>query len=132
MPEAQSAVEVLSLADWENASSGNDPIVPNNHATIVKGCLRKKDRNQELLRHVAINIHPALGKGSDCGISFYRQQSPDLSAGKFKDSFRNDLDRFLFLGCRREKLAAAKLCQSPAQLRLKDNHQSDSQEGSKT
>jgi hypothetical protein len=45
MPEAQGAVEVLSLTDWENASSGNDPIVPNNHATIVKGCLRKKDRN---------------------------------------------------------------------------------------
>src|ERR1700730_11356070 len=55
MPKSQSAVEVLSLTDWENASSGNDSIVPNNHATIVKGCFRKKNRYQKLLRHVAIN-----------------------------------------------------------------------------
>ena len=81
MPQTQRAVKVFALAHREDAGGRDDPIVPNNHAAVVERCLRKKDRNQELLRHVAINIHPALGKGSDCGISFYRQQRPDLSAG---------------------------------------------------
>ena len=100
MPEAQSAVEVLSLADWENAGRGDDPVVPNNHPTIVERRLWKKNRYQELLRHVAINIYAAFSERSDRGISFYCQQRADLPAGKFEDSFGNDVDRFLFLGRR--------------------------------
>ena len=128
MPEAQSAVEVFALADRKDAGRRDDPIVPNNHATIVERCLREKNRDQKLLRHLAVNIDTALSEGSDRGISFYGQQCADLPAGKFEDCIGDDVDRFLFLGRRREKLAAAKLCQSSAQLRLKYNDQGDRQE----
>ena len=100
MPEAQCAVEILPLADREDASRRDDPVVPNNHAAIMKRCLGEKNRDQKFLRHVAINIHTALSECSDRGISFYRQQGADLPTRKFEDRLGNDVDRFLLLSRR--------------------------------
>ena len=128
MPEAQCPVEIFPLADREDAGRRDDPIVPNDHATIMKRCLRKKNRYQKFLRHVAVDIHTTLGEGSNRGISLYRQQRADLPPCKFENRFGNNVDRFFFLGGRRKKLAAAKFRQGSTQLRLKDNDQGDSQE----
>jgi hypothetical protein len=42
MPEAQRAVEILSLADREDASRRDDPVVANDYASVMERCFREE------------------------------------------------------------------------------------------
>src|SRR6516225_9696013 len=99
MAKAKSPIEILALAYRKDACGGDDAVVSDDNTAVVERCLWKENRQQEFLRHFAIDIHPALCEASNRRIPFDRQQCSDLLVRKFEYRLCQDIDR-LFLLCR--------------------------------
>src|SRR6516162_6700234 len=99
MPKAKSPIEILALADRKDARSCDDAVISDDNAPVVKRCLWKENRQQEFLRHFAIDIHTALCEASDCRIPFDCQQCPDLLVRKLENRLCQDIDRLFLLRC---------------------------------
>ena len=126
--EADGAVEIVPLGQWEDASRGDDPVAAHDHPAVVKDRLGVKNRKEQFLRKFRIQLDAALRNGAEADVPLNRDQGAKPLAREVENRIGDFLDRFPPLEGRCEEPVAAEFVQGTAKFRLEKNDQGNGEE----
>ena len=106
--QAEVAVEVLALADGENAGGGEDAVVADDEAAVVQRRLRLENGDDQFRRELAVDVHAALGEDADVGLPLDGDERAELAVGQFEDRLGDDLEGLAALVRGGEEVMAAR------------------------